>query len=120
MELINNGASRFADLFPRFSESESGYGFGDAQLWNALQRLIKVGQPLLLSSNGVTMPVQRFSWDAIARYAFSLTDTGKAVLNGSADAVSLNGIDEWLGGVHLQGHSNIWRWDEANNQLVKV
>lgn len=120
LELINNGASRFPDLFPRFSESEAGYGFGDAQLWNALQRLIKVGQPLLLSSNSVPSPEQQFSWDAIARYAFSLTDTGKAVLNGSADAVSLNGIDEWLGGVHLQGHSNIWRWDEANNQVVKV
>jgi hypothetical protein len=120
LELIHNGASRFADLFSRFCESEAGYGFGDAQLWNAMQRLMKVVQPLLLGSNGVPTTGQRFSWDAIARYAFSLTDTGKAVLNGSADAVSLNGIDEWLGGVHLQGHSNIWRWDEANNQLVKV
>ncbi|HEU4477942.1 MAG TPA: hypothetical protein VFR80_05445 [Pyrinomonadaceae bacterium] len=120
LELINNGASLFADLFPRFSESEAGYGFGDAQLWNALQRLIKVRQPLLLSSNGVSSPERKFLPDAISRYTFSLTDTGKAVLNGSADAVSLNGIDEWLGGVHLQGHSNVWRWDEANNQLVKV
>lgn len=111
LKLIHNGLSRFVDLFPRFSESEAGYGLGDAQLWNELQPLTKVAQPLLVSSNGVPASTLTSAY-------FSLTKIGQAVLDGSADAVSLNGIDKWLGGVHLHGHSNIWRWDEAQQRLI--
>ena len=118
LELINSGIARFDDLFERFSESETGYGLGDAQLWNELQRLTKVVQPLLLSSNGVPASEKKFSSTFTSLYAFSLTEIGRAVLSGSADAVSLNGIDDWLGGVHLHGHSNVWRWDEATEKLI--
>lgn len=120
LQLINNGGTRFGDLFMRFSESEAGYGLGDAQFWNALQLLTKVVQPLLLSSNGVSDSAKKFSSALTSLYAFSLTEMGRAVLNGTADAVNLNGIDDWLGGVHLQGHSKIWRWDEASGKLVNM
>jgi hypothetical protein len=29
----------------------------------------------------------------------------------------LNGIDRWLGGVHLHGHKVEWRWDAAAGLL---
>ena len=32
-----------------------------------------------------------------------LTDFGRAVLPGNANAVAENGIDDWIGGVHLRG-----------------
>src|SRR5205814_9828925 len=32
------------------------------------------------------------------------------------DHVHLNGIDRWLGGVHLQGAEARWRWDEKNRR----
>jgi hypothetical protein len=47
----------------------------------------------------------------VMRAGVALTDTGAAVLRGAADRVRLNGIDRWLGGVHLQGHEAAWRWD---------
>jgi hypothetical protein len=31
----------------------------------------------------------------------TVTETGKAVLNGGVNAVRLNGIDDWVGGIHL-------------------
>jgi hypothetical protein len=40
-----------------------------------------------------------------------LTDVGQAVLAGHGDRVNVNGIDRWLGGVHLRGHEVEWRWD---------
>ena len=40
-----------------------------------------------------------------------LTDTGVRVLAGEADQIALNGIDRWIGGVHLRGHHIPWRWD---------
>jgi hypothetical protein len=48
-----------------------------------------------------------------------LTDTGARVLAGEADRVALNGIDRWIGGVHLQGHDVPWRWDDAVEALVR-
>ncbi len=49
--------------------------------------------------------------------SFRITDHGKAVLNGDEDFVRLNGIDLWLGGVHLQGDEAEWRWDEDHYRL---
>jgi hypothetical protein len=41
-----------------------------------------------------------------------MTDTGRTVLAGNADHITLNGIDRWIDGVHLSGHQVPWRWDE--------
>jgi hypothetical protein len=40
------------------------------------------------------------------------------VLDGAADHDSLNGIDRWIGGVHLEGPSPEWRWDEGVEAIV--
>jgi hypothetical protein len=33
--------------------------------------------------------------------------------------VRLNGIDRWLGGVHLQGGEAAWRWDADAGRLAR-
>ena len=47
-----------------------------------------------------------------------LTDDGRAVLAGRADAVRLRGIDTWWGGVHLVGSEAAWRWDTEREHIV--
>jgi len=42
---------------------------------------------------------------------------GRAVLEGTADHVRINGIDRWLGGVHLSGTEIRYRWDESAHRL---
>jgi hypothetical protein len=49
-----------------------------------------------------------------------LTDTGAQVLAGQADQIALNGIDRWIGGVHLQGHQVPWRWDHGTETIVRL
>jgi len=49
-----------------------------------------------------------------------LTPTGARVLAGQADRVTLNGIDRWIGGVHLQGQSVPWRWDDGTETIVHI
>jgi len=110
LELIGQGFTRFLDLFPRFVAAEPDYGLGDAQFWNAMQQLTRGASPLLMA-DGIQ--------EAMSESVFAITDAGRSVLSGAADRVTLNGIDEWLGGVHLQGYANIWRWDEPNGRLVK-
>lgn len=47
-----------------------------------------------------------------------LTDMGARVLAGTADHVTLNGIDRWIGGVHLRGHDVPWRWNDATDTIT--
>ena len=49
-----------------------------------------------------------------------LTGTGARLLAGEADQVALNGIDRWIGGVHLQGHRVPWRWDDGTETIVRA
>jgi hypothetical protein len=39
------------------------------------------------------------------------------VLAGEADHVALNGVDRWIGGVHLRGHDVRWRWNEGTESV---
>lgn len=109
LELIEQGFTRFLDLFPRFVSAEPDYGLGDAQLWNALHQLKRGASPLLVAEG---------TRETMTESAFAITDAGGSVLSGEADRITLNGINEWVGGVHLQGHANIWRWDEPQGSLV--
>jgi hypothetical protein len=47
-----------------------------------------------------------------------VTPAGRRVLRGEADHVALNGIDRWIGGVHLVGEEARWRWDEGTEAIV--
>ncbi len=118
MELITIGLSRFVDLFPEFIKTEAGYGLGDAQFWNALRSITTVPHPLLQSNDrdAVAGPL---SSDNVQTTSFQITETGLAVLNGTADFVEMNGIDLWLGGVHLNGTGKVWRWDERRRQTYR-
>jgi hypothetical protein len=49
-----------------------------------------------------------------------LTDTGWRVLAGQADQVVLNGIDRWIGGVHLHGDRVPWRWYDGTETIVHL
>ena len=41
------------------------------------------------------------------------------MLAGQGNHLSVNGIDDWVGGVHLSSRrSNVWRYDETNDLLV--
>ena len=46
-----------------------------------------------------------------------ITEAGRNVIDGLADHVELNGIDRWLGGVHLKGDYAAWRWDPMQRKL---
>jgi hypothetical protein len=114
--LIASGFQRFRSLFPAFVSRESEYGFGDAQLYLELKQLAKAPAPLVTVSSSV----KGRSTDAaeILLSTFVLTDVGKAVLDRKDDFVRRNGIDAWVGGVHLQGHESDYRWEEDAQELL--
>lgn len=118
LELIHGGAKNFADLFPRFGDVEPVYGLGDTQLWLALERMSVGRQPLLTIENGKNGG-GGLNPEVVKKAQFEITEPGEEVLHGDADFVELNGIDLWLGGVHLSP-DNLWRWDEATETITFV
>ena len=114
LDLIRGGHSEFPSLFQTFGRAEAAYGLGDAQFWNDLRRLAEADRPLLVRGgrSGDEAP------EEFAGSTFELTAFGEAVRAGRDDFVRANGIDTWLGGVHLSNDRELWRWNESAQQLV--
>ncbi len=116
LKQVHGGKNRFIDLFAAAGDAEPIYGLGDAQFWLTLKRLNKGSEPLLLLANGNEID-GKLDADKVRDLTFEVTEQGRSVLAGRADFVSLNGIDVWLGGVHLSSPNNLWRWNEHSEAL---
>jgi len=116
LELISRGAVTFKSLFPRFGSEEPAYGLGDSQFWSALCFLEKATTPLINISGADTDREGIKSHKYLDAF-LEITDVGRAVLEGKRDAIEINGIDRWLGGVHLVS-GKVWRWDEENGTIT--
>jgi hypothetical protein len=87
-----------------------------------MEGLIQGKEPLVLQANGevIAAPrgrtVARDFWDTEVR----LTPVGREVLQGNKDRAKVNGIDRWLGGVHLSGPDARWRWDQAAQRVRDI
>src|ERR1044072_5553833 len=115
LKLVRHGLGSFAEVFAKFGEKEPVYGFGDAQLWQALRGLSSPNQPLLTITGIPDGQDSQALTPEIAQSArLEITRLGESVLDGEADFVTLNGIDLWLGGAYLHGGEGLWRWNEES------
>lgn len=118
LRLVRQGHGSFVDVFAKFSETEPIYGFGDAQVWDALGRLSSTNQPLLTITGTENRPdSQALTPEIVPNARLALTDLGESVLDGEADFIALNGIDLWLGGAYLHASEGLWRWNEQSRRL---
>jgi hypothetical protein len=46
-----------------------------------------------------------------------LADIRARVLADEANQIALNGINRWIGGVHLQCHHVPWRWNDGTEAI---
>ena len=101
-----------SEIFIFDQAQEEAVFMGDWTLWSYVKRLCEVPEPLLCVANGARflLPTNDLQPEFLAQKLI-LTEAGQAVLDGEFDAIELNGIDRWLGGVHLQGYEAAWRWD---------
>jgi hypothetical protein len=110
---IANGRTSFGKLYSALSDEDTIYsGLGDLSIWDHLKRTAEARVPLVsivsAASNTTQLP-----FDAM----LALTRAGEEVLAEKADFIALNGIDQWLGGVHLTAN-HLWRWDAARRTLT--
>src|SRR5260221_11587493 len=105
LEAIKDGPTAMSEAFPRaHHQREDAIFLGDTVFAWYLERLSRVPVPLLLLEGGEPVAAMRAGEDRPAWWSrrVRLTDAGRAVLDGRDNAVALNGVDRWLGGVHLE------------------
>lgn len=122
LESIAAGYQRPVEIFLADQRKESRFFPGDAAFWEYLHRLSTGRTPLLQVAAGgpLALPWALPNYETFLAQEVALTEPGRAVLAGQADQVRLNGINRWLGGVHLQGPDAAWRWDRQNGVLVET
>lgn len=126
LKAIDSGAATPMQIFIAASQMEERPFMGDTSLWQRIDELAECKVPLLKLDgpgslrNAINLPnkINAPSIEKISRWKASITEAGKKVLAGKKDSIELNGIDVWLGGVHLTGKAQ-WRWDSAKRALVK-
>jgi hypothetical protein len=94
-------------------EDEDVYYITDRSLAAMADTLSATAPPLISVARGGDS--DRFRLQGTA----TLTDAGREVLTGRRDRVATFGIDRWLGGVHLQTGSAMWRWDDQHEQMTR-
>jgi len=103
LELVSGGKRTFSALFAAEQALEERIFMGDLPFRRHLRGLAECRRPLLEGGDG----------------QYQLTDAGRDVLGARADHVHLNGINRWLGGVHLLGNEVLWRWDDRALRLAR-
>ena len=84
------------DLFAANARREERVFMGNTTFFLRLDRMLAARRPLIMR--------------ALPDGPLEITDNGRKVLGGEQDDVAINGIDRWIGGVHLTA-DNDWRWD---------
>jgi hypothetical protein len=120
VEALAAGETRLGKVYvASHHRREEAVFLGDVVFVRYLEGLSRAQQPLLLRADGRPLDGTPASGDARDLWdtELALTEAGRDVLEGRQDHVRLNGIDRWLGGVHLEGREARWRWDESARRL---
>lgn len=120
LALLHNSPAYAGELFHQAGAQEHWYGMGDLQYWRILKKMCQGSYPLIQVED-TSLPLSCHNdTSKFHNSCFSLTDIGRRIFAGEGDWIAMGGIDQWLGGVHLQGHRIPWRWDGQQKTLVAV
>lgn len=120
LDVVLAGAAAPAAAFRACQTREEAMFMGDASFWLVMQRLLLAYQPLLAWAGlrPAAFPPSFLDDRRFFDYRLEVTDAGRAAVTGRLDHVEVNGIDRWIGGVHLVA-GNVWRWDRAAQRLIE-
>ena len=127
LEVIASGTHKPLAIFRTTQEKEQSPFMGDSSLWLYLSTLSTGPKPFLKRADGgafafpATDPTTGHYDTAFIEQELVLTNAGVNALAGQIDWIQTNqGIDRWLGGVHLLGRDAAWRWDRQREVLVQA
>jgi hypothetical protein len=107
LEIADAGPSSVGAVFCADRDLEEQIFMGDSVFITYIRGLANARVPLVTIAQE-----EKAFWNT----AVAITSEGRAVLRAEDDHLRLNGIDRWLGGVHLHG-DRVWRWDGEHRKL---
>lgn len=111
LRLAGAGPIALPDAFPRMHDGEDAYYVTDLSLRQMAADLSGTVPPLATFASARPIDVAPLSGTV------ALTESGREVLEGSADRVALCGLDRWFGGAYLQSGRSVWRWNDEGNTV---
>ncbi|HEV2580696.1 MAG TPA: DUF1835 domain-containing protein [Ktedonobacteraceae bacterium] len=120
LEVIDSGIQHPGEIFRASLKKEDAAFMGDLTFFKRVTNLCENPHPLLqrVDSSAFSLPMDGMYDKAFRDQALVLTSDGQAALLGRVDWIALRGgIDQWLGGTHLQGRRGLWRWDVEQRRL---
>jgi hypothetical protein len=112
LQLAAAGKTDLTTAFPRMQDGEDAYYITDLSFAALVDSFSHTTPPLI-----TVAPGER-NGGAALQGSMAITDIGRTVLSGHRDRVVAFGMDRWLGGVHLQGGGNVWRWDDKRERIA--
>jgi RNA polymerase sigma factor (sigma-70 family) len=122
LALDRNGSMSALKLFFAVQGTEDPLFMGDLSFFRLLLGMAQAKHPLVETADASALRLGEHD-QALKHWINSpvmMTDIGREVLEGRADHIKLNGIDRWLGGVHLRGAEAQWRRTSKRSRLVVV
>ena len=110
LRVLRDGPRSFGAAFRASTDLEERMFMGDLSFWQIAKTLASAPAPLIALDGPTAI-------EDAPKGTLAITGRGRDVLAGRADHVSLNGIDRWLGGVHLTP-SNGYRW--SGRELLRA
>ncbi|NOU69948.1 DUF1835 domain-containing protein [Paenibacillus sp. LMG 31458] len=121
LELIGEEEMPILSLFKSVGQTASHYGLGDLQFWAIIDSIRKCEIPLVRLTGGDKLPSYSEALPPqFEKWRLYRTDMGKLVHTCELDHIHLNGMDDWIGGVHLLGKKDIWRRNGISTGFVKM
>lgn len=120
LNAVRDGAITPGLAFRHYQQTEALPFLGDLGFFYRLEELAKVSTPLLegLPQGGIAQAARTNMTVEYTQTPIELTAAGLSVLEGRADFIALNGIDRWIGGVHLYDE-NMWLYDPEARELTR-
>jgi RNA polymerase sigma factor (sigma-70 family) len=119
VELAAGGQVELSAAFPRMHADEEVYYVTDMSLAALADTLSRTSPPLLTLARTPNADGELAQESVTLRDAVALTEIGRAVLAGRQDRIGTCGINRWLGGVHLHGDADLWRWDDERHGITR-
>ncbi len=111
LELLAEGQKAIGEMFRDLMVAREPLPWlGDLMFFFLVENMKRVSQPVFVAAPGHT---QRWPSERL-----TITETGRTVLTGAVDWLSLSPPDRWVGGVHIAAARPCWHWDERTGTTV--
>lgn len=120
LEIMSTGESDPSRIYMRTQRKEDYPFMNQVMFWLTISRLVQCDEPAIeLKEERRQEKMKDGFVREVSETCLILTDVGRDLLKNKLDWIQLNGIDRWVGGVHINA-GNIWRWDSKNRVIART